>query len=112
MTRSGGQKKLATIQCHYYRKFSIKRRGAYSKLDFFDATLNREQRLFKNKGFQTKIFLSVKKSTNIYIELVVLGKLVRCTKQLRQANIIYHELMEKKTKYSHFEINKICFDEK
>ena len=46
------------------------------------------------------------------IGLVVPGKFVCCTKQLRQANILYRELMEKKTKYSHFEINKISFDKK
>ena len=45
-----------------YRKSSIKRRGAYSKLDFFDAALNRRRRLFeggaysKAKGFRQKIF--------------------------------------------------------
>ena len=44
-----------------YRKSSIKRRGAYSKLDFFDAALIRGRRLFKqNQRFQTNILFSVK----------------------------------------------------
>ena len=46
------------------------------------------------------------------IGLLVPGKFICCMKQLRQANILYRELMEKKTKYSHFEINKISFDKK
>ena len=46
------------------------------------------------------------------IGLVAPGKFICCTKQLRQANVLYRELMEKKTKFSHFEINKIFFDKK
>ena len=46
----------ATMKMHYvlsvkYRKSSIKRRSAYSKLDFFDAALNRGQCLFKGGAY-------------------------------------------------------------
>ena len=34
-----------------YRKSSIKRRGAYSKLDFLDAALNRGRRLFEGGAY-------------------------------------------------------------
>lgn len=46
------------------------------------------------------------------IGLVVPGKFICFTKQLRQANILFNELVEKKTKYSHFEMDRITFDKK
>ena len=33
-------------------------------------------------------------------------------KELRQANILQRELLEKKTKYTHFELDAIVFDKK
>ena len=41
---------ILALYVDQYRKSSIKRRGAYSKLDFFDAVLNRGRRLFKKKS--------------------------------------------------------------
>ena len=125
---------LSKCGANNYRKSSIKRRGAYSKLDFFDAALNRGRRLFEGGAYSktneklkrvghvpiecsslldyflkadsaNKLIATVEGKRKREIGLVVPGKFICCTKQLRQANILYRELMEKKTKYSHFEIN-------
>ena len=39
-----------------YRKSSIKRRGAFSKLDFFSAALNRGRRLFEGGAYSKEQF--------------------------------------------------------
>ena len=47
-----------------------------------------------------KLIATVEGNRKREIGLVVPGKSICCTKQFRQANILYRELMEKKPKYT------------
>ena len=67
---------------------------------------------FLKADSSNKLIATVEGKRKREIGLVGPGKFIRCTKQLRQANTLYRELMEKKAKYSHFEINQISFDNK
>ena len=78
-----------------YRKSSIKRRGAYSKLDFLDAALNRGRRLFEGGAYSKTA--SFCKYTSSFLK------------------DIWHfssQLMERKTNYSLFELDEITLDNK
>ena len=65
-----------------------------------------------SQSSSNKLIATIEGKRKREIGLVVPGKFICCMKQLHQANILYRELVEKKTKYSHFEINKISFDKK
>ena len=67
---------------------------------------------FLKADSSNKLIATVEGKRKCEIGLVVPGKFICCTKQLRQANILYRELIEKKTKYSHFEISETSIDKK
>ena len=67
---------------------------------------------FLKADSSNKLIATVEGKRKREIGLVVPGKFICRTKQLRPANILYRELMERKTKHSHFEIDKISFNKK
>ena len=67
---------------------------------------------FLKADSSNKLIATQEENRKCEVGLAVLGKFICCAKQLPQANILYRKLMEKKTKYSNFEINKMSFDKK
>ena len=61
---------------------------------------------FLQADSSSKLIATVEGKRKCEIGLVIPGKFICCTKQLRQANVLYRELMGKETKYCNFEINK------
>ena len=98
-----------SARCCAYRIYSNKCRGAYLFFRVSGAALIRGRRLFEG-GAYSVLSLVPQRQNILIVQIHLLHEYFRC-QELKNRKIMKRELNERASRYTHFELKTITFDE-